>query len=251
MLESSSAPAQQLSLLLADAGSSEFMVRESRRARRLSVRVFRTGRVEVIVPRRVSPTTVARFVEHHRSWIERKRSEALRNAVPSEPFPPSRIELEACDERWRVHLAGGAGRARVRAIAPEVLGIHGDASDPRRTRDALRRWLVARAEQTLVPMLAAVAKELDLHYSKAVIRRQRSRWGSCSTRGTISLNCCLLFQRREVVRYLLVHELAHTLHMNHSKRFWACVGRHCPDYERLDVELLAGWRRVPAWVFAA
>ena len=82
-----------------------------------------------------------------------------------------------------------------------------------------------------------------------LIRRQRTRWGSCSTRGTISLNCCLLFQRPAVVRYLMIHELAHTLHMNHSRRFWHCVARHCPEYRSLDRELLDGWRRVPDWVF--
>jgi predicted metal-dependent hydrolase len=59
----------------------------------------------------------------------------------------------------------------------------------------------------------------------------------------------LLFQRPQVVRYLLIHELVHTLHMNHSKRFWECVGRLCPDFETLDRELREGWRRVPGWVF--
>jgi len=58
-----------------------------------------------------------------------------------------------------------------------------------------------------------------------------------------------MFQRAPVVRYLLIHELAHTLHMNHSPRFWQRVGRHCPDYLQLDRELLDGWRRVPSWVF--
>ena len=68
-------------------------------------------------------------------------------------------------------------------------------------------------------------------------------------RGTISLNCCLMFQRPQVTRYLLIHELAHTRHMHHGVRFWQCVGRHCPDYRALDRELLDGWKRVPAWVF--
>ena len=52
-----------------------------------------------------------------------------------------------------------------------------------------------------------------------------------------------------MLRYLLIHELVHTLHMNHSRRFWQRVARHCPEYESLDRELLDGWRRVPSWVF--
>jgi predicted metal-dependent hydrolase len=88
-----------------------------------------------------------------------------------------------------------------------------------------------------------------LSYRRLAVRRQRTRWGSCSVPGTISLNCCLLFQRAEVLRYLLVHELAHVKHMNHSPRFWDLVARHCPNCRPLDRELLDGWRRVPSWVF--
>jgi predicted metal-dependent hydrolase len=81
------------------------------------------------------------------------------------------------------------------------------------------------------------------------VRRQRTRWGSCSTQGTISLNACLLFQSPAVVRYLMVHELCHRRHMNHSRRFWALVESLEPGWKPLDAELLQGWRKVPAWVF--
>jgi len=111
-------------------------------------------------------------------------------------------------------------------------------------------WLNERAAEVLGPTLHEYARELGFDFERVLIRRQRSRWGSCSTRGTISLNCCLMFQRPQVVRYLMIHELSHTVQMNHSRRFWQTVGRHCPDYRRLDRELLDGWRRVPTWVFA-
>jgi predicted metal-dependent hydrolase len=52
-----------------------------------------------------------------------------------------------------------------------------------------------------------------------------------------------------VVDYLIVHELTHVQHMNHSKRFWDCVAKYCPQFRKLDAELLSGWRRVPSWVF--
>jgi predicted metal-dependent hydrolase len=65
----------------------------------------------------------------------------------------------------------------------------------------------------------------------------------------VSLNCSLLFLTWEVVRYLFVHELAHTKHMNHSASFWRLVQKFEPDYRRLDRDLLAGWRTVPGWVF--
>ncbi|HKT71605.1 MAG TPA: SprT family zinc-dependent metalloprotease [Steroidobacteraceae bacterium] len=224
-------------------------VRESLRARRLTVRVFHSGRVEVVVPHRTSPSAVERFVERHRNWIERKREEARARTAPPSAFPPLAVDLEACDERWRIHVAGTGGRVRIETLGAGLLTLTGNGSDRRAVCRALRAWLAERARMTLEPVLAACASELSVRYERLLIRRQRTRWGSCSTRGTISLNVCLLFQRPAVVRYLLIHELSHTVHMNHSRRFWQLVARHCPDYRALDRELLDGWRRVPAWVF--
>jgi predicted metal-dependent hydrolase len=229
--------------------SNSWGIRESRRARRLTVRVFHSGRVEVVVPARTSRLTVERFVERHRTWIEKKRAEARRNAAPPEPFPPETIHLTGVGEAWRLHVAGGSGRPRLRVTTPGLLTLQGDVTNARGVQNALRRWLTSRAAETLAPILERLSREMELPYRRLAVRRQRTRWGSCSVRGTISLNCCLLFQSPEVVRYLLIHELAHVRHMNHSARFWDLVARHCPNCRQLDRELLDGWRRVPSWVF--
>lgn len=223
-------------------------VRESARARRMVVRVFHSGRVEVVVPVRTPPPLIATFLERHRQWIERKRAEARRTAVAPGPFPPERIELPACAERWRVHLAGGLGRPRL-VSGGGLISVSGDAADRAALRQALLHWLLERAREALEPALAECAREFGFGYERMVIRRQRTRWGSCSVRGTISLNACLLFLTPPVVRYLLIHELAHTRHMNHSRRFWQCVAGCCPEYRRFDRLLIEGWRSVPAWVF--
>ena len=238
----------QLSLWSEEDPEQSWVVRESRRARRLAVRVFRTGCVEIVTPPRTSHAAIEHFVARHRRWIERKRAEARRHTVPREPFPPLEIALEGCAERWQVHMAGGRGRLRVQTHAG-LVSIVGDGSNPRAVRAVLQNWLIEHAREVLGDALQHCARELGFRYHKCVVRRQRTRWGSCSARGTISLNCCLLFQRPVVVRYLLIHELAHTRHMNHSRRFWQCVAEHCADHRALDRELLDGWRRVPAWVF--
>jgi predicted metal-dependent hydrolase len=242
------APTSQLSLWSEDDPHESWVVRESRRARRLAVRVFQTGRVEVVVPLRTSRAAVERFIARHRAWIERKRAEAVTHERVLEPFPPRVIELPASGQSWRVHLAGGRGRLRLTA-AHGLVSLCGDSGNTRAVRLALRRWLLDEAGVQLGAALESCARELGFGYQRVSVRRQRTRWGSCSARGTISLNCCLMFQRREVVRYLLIHELAHTRHMNHSRSFWQCVAEHCPGHRALDRELLDGWRHVPAWVF--
>jgi len=224
-------------------------IRVSTRARRLSIRVYPDARVEVVVPTRVRPREVEAFIAMHREWIDSRRAIALRNRPEPERFPPTAIELRMSGEQWRLHVAGGAGKARLSECGQQILLATGKATDAN-LRASLRAWLIRTARTRLAPRLAEVAWRMNVEYSRISIRRQRSRWGSRSARGTISLNCCLLFQRPEVVDYLIVHELTHVKHMNHSARFWQAVERHCPDWRELDRELVLGFRHVPRWVFS-
>ena len=127
--------------------------------------------------------------------------------------------------------------------------MSGRIEDEQRVAKALQRWLADLAQRELGRELSQMAQRCGLQFRRMQIRRQRTRWGSCSASGTISLNMCVLFQDVAVMRYLLIHELSHTQHMNHSRRFWALVESLEPDYRRLDRELVRGWQRVPAWVF--
>jgi predicted metal-dependent hydrolase len=228
-------------------------VRISRRARRLSIRVYPDARVEVVAPPTARPREVERFVSAHREWIDDKRAQAVRNRPAPQPFPPASLELRCTGEVFRLHSAGGAGTHRVTEMASSdgAAGLRlGGTGEGRSSRKALRAWLMRAARVRLEPRVAALAKACGVRYERVSIRRQRSRWGSCSARGTISLNCCLLFQRPEVVDYLIVHELMHVSHMNHSARFWQAVERHCAAWRELDRELVQGWRYVPRWVFS-
>jgi predicted metal-dependent hydrolase len=248
-------PDSQLDLLAERADEGEApRVRVSSRARRFSIRVYPDARVEVVVPPRARPREIERFVAAHRQWIAEKRAEALRHRPALQPFPPRKIELRATPERFHVQLAGGAGRLKLmesgeQGATDRVLRISGLA-DAKGLHRALRAWLMDLARQRLPSRVASLASAAGVRYSRVSIRRQRSRWGSCSARGTISLNCCLLFQRPEVVDYLIVHELMHVKHMNHSARFWQAVERHCANWRALDRELVQGWRHVPRWVFS-
>jgi predicted metal-dependent hydrolase len=236
-------------LQLWDINSSEhgWSVRQSVRARRLSVRVFRNGGVEIVVPPRTPPRRVSEFVSEHREWIERQR----RRAAPAAhwPLPPDGISLTAIGEEWRCTAIVGAGRVGLREIAAYELQISGALDERERLRRLLANWLIERARLRFEGPLRELGAQMALQPGRLQVRCQRSRWGSCSRRGTISLNACLLFQSPEVLRYLMIHELSHLRHMNHSVRFWAEVARHEPDWKALDRELLHGWQRVPSWIF--
>jgi predicted metal-dependent hydrolase len=107
---------------------------------------------------------------------------------------------------------------------------------------------VKRAHERVEPLLQELADEFGFRCTGLKVRRQRTRWGSCSSKGLISINVALLFQPPEVLRYLLLHELSHTRHMNHSVRFWRCVADCEPGYRSLDAQLRHGWLKAPHWL---
>lgn len=226
-----------------------FTVRESRRARRLSIKVFPRGRVEVVVPKRTRPADVAAFVDEHRLWIEETRA-AFARQFPPEPFRlPQAVELPAIGQRFRVRYAEDreSRGVRYRSRADEVL-LSGRTDDPALCVDALKRWLAGLGKAEFGPRLAALAAETGNGYRRLQVRGQKTCWGSHSARGTISINYCLLFLEPRLVRYLMIHELCHARHMNHSRRFWQYVGRFEPDYRELDRALGEGWQNVPVWL---
>ena len=234
----------QLSLFETRSSGDPFAVRISPRARRLTARVHVGGRVEIVVPVGVNAHTVRDFVQRFTPWIDRKVAAMQCFAAPSEPVPAT-VEFALTQEKFAVDWL----REPKRGLKQTSDRIVVRAPDERGARALLQRWLKRAAYERLAPRLLQLAGDLNYSVARVSIRCQRTRWGSCSTRGTVSLNCSLLFLTLEVVRYLFIHELAHTKHMNHSANFWRLVEKIEPDYRRLDRDLLAGWRTVPGWVF--
>lgn len=222
-------------------------VRASRRARRLILRLVPPHTLELVVPRGARPRDVEAFVAEHREWIERARAEiAERYGAESERLP-SRIALSAvgqCFELDYVHAP--ELRPSLAAIAERLRVTTRDAEHSSAPA-LLRAWLIEQAAAHLRPWLFREAATVGLAPSRVQVRLQRTRWGSCSPSGNISLNASLLFLEPPLVRYLLIHELCHLRWMNHSKRYWAHVARFEPGYRQLDRRLSRAWADVPLW----
>ena len=226
-----------------------FSVRESSRAKRLSIKVFPRGKVEVVVPRRTRPQDVRSFVEENQAWIENARTKFAIDHV-QEPFAlPELIELKSINRVTKVEYLAEKGSRTVKFRASgDKLVLKGAIQDEKLCVAALRRWLTSVARREFEPKLRALAVQTEAPFSKLQIRCQRTCWGSRSSSGTLSLNLCLLFLAPELTRYLMVHELCHGRHMNHSKRFWRLVGKYEPEYRVLDRRLGESWRDIPVWL---
>lgn len=246
-------PCLQLPLFAAqpdpDGPASGVIIRNSSRAKRLSIKVFPRGRVEVVVPRRTSVRAVRAFVEENRDWIGRARDSFAEHYSPEAFRLPDIVRLPSVGVQVVVRYRPQAAAKTVRyRHAHGILDLSGNTGSEKHCVDALRRWLSATARKEFAPQLQALSRLTGTPYANMHIRMQRTCWGSRSSTGTISLNLCLLFVSADLLRYLMIHELCHGRHMNHSKRFWKMVSAFEPRYRKLDHDLGESWRDVPAWL---
>lgn len=92
--------------------------------------------------------------------------------------------------------------------------------------------ILADAKVKLPRLVARYAKEMDVSYEKIFVKAQKTRWGSCSSKGNINLNYMLMNTPAYVRKYVIIHELAHRKEMNHSERFWKVVADEMPEYKK-------------------
>lgn len=242
---------RQLSLFVKSGESQRespgFSVRVSGRARRISIKVYPRGRVEVVAPKRASARDVERFVAEHRDWIAKTRAAFAAELEPESVAPPAVVELPSIGQSFRICYQHREERARVRQHG-DVVVVRGDTDDEAACIDALTRWLKRLARQRFEPQLRSLSLVTGLPFRRLQVRAQRTCWGSHSSTGTITMNFSLLFLAPELVRYLMIHELCHARHMNHSGAYWNLVERFEPEYRELDRRLSASWRDIPAWL---
>ena len=176
----------------------EVAVRRSTRARRVRIVVDAQRRVEIVLPRRAPLAAVERVLAEHREWLERQL------ARPTRGFA---LGLQRDDVVW----LGGMALPR-----PGVAD--------------LGCWYREQARTDLERAAERESARLGLGYRRLTVRDQRTRWGSCSTRGTLSFNWRLVLAPPAVLAYVVVHELCHVRRPDHSRAFWRLVAEARPTY---------------------
>ncbi len=228
-----------------------YSVRFSPKARRVNIKIDPLQGLVVVLPRGFYAEMVPRILKEKQAWIERHRPSILRAArrLESRRTIPASLHLPALDERLTVAIRNNGGALKLRQERPDRLELSGNGGvDPEIAAALLREWLKKRARETLPGWLEQVAARHGLSYNRVSIRCQKTRWGSCSSKKTISLNCKLLFLDPPLVEHVFLHELCHTLQPNHSREFWSLFKRLQPEASRRHQQLQRlRHEAVPAW----
>ena len=210
----------------------DILFERSHRARNYRLTLRRDGTAVATIPARGSEREAVRFVEQHREWLERARDRQRKRPRAAEVWAVGTHVLWR-GEMSEIRVAANGERPQV-CLAADVFRVARLEGDLRPTLEA---HFARRAKIELPARTWELAAQTGIEIKLVTVRNQRSRWGSCSANGTISLNWRLV-QTPEFVRdYIIYHELMHLREMNHSARFWARVEEVCP-----------AWRDAERWI---
>jgi predicted metal-dependent hydrolase len=230
----------------------QFSIRISLKARNPRLKITLRDGLEIILPKGYDPKKIPAILSKKKRWIKAafERVESHRKYFETEPewHLPESIVLPGISQEWRLELKETTLKTvTVRERAQNRLIVSGPIKNAKACIVGLRRWLLRRAKGSLVPLLQNVSKKTGLSFTRVSIRYQKTRWGSCSRKRTISLNAQLLFLEPALIDYCMTHELCHIKEMNHSKNFWSLVESHLPDYRHHDRRLRKAWQTLPRW----
>ena len=199
------------------------------RARRYLLRLRPDGSARLTIPRRGSASEGRRFAASQVEWLGRQWDRLAARPVKSRQwFYGTEIFVRGELVKLEAEVDGQTGGVRFGSEHVAILEAEMDL------RPRIMNHLRKLAATELPSRVFAFAAAQQLTVQRVTIRNQRSRWGSCSRRGTISLNWRLIQTPPFVRDYIILHELMHLRQMNHSARFWQEVERVCPDYETAE-----------------
>ena len=201
-------------------------IRYSKRARKMSLKVdAHSGYVVLTIPNKGNPIRALEFVQSHKAWILDRVSNLPSPVAFNDgtiiPLLGTDIEIVFCPhDKKRTHIE----------LIDSELRVHTNLEDPSLR---IKRWLKEFAREQLNAKANDKLSLLpdDRKIESIAIRDTRSRWGSCSDDGRLSFSWRLIFAPAEAFDYVVAHEVAHLIHMNHSKNFWSLCASLCDDYK--------------------
>ena len=224
-------------------------VKKHPRARHVKIKTSLTNGLELVVPRRFNQKDIPYILEKNRAWIEKqlKILHSTHQAAELQSLP-SEITFPSIGQTWEIEYIPSSCKLTLLTRPHQKIVLFGQIENKNNCKKLLIVWIKKLAKQNLLKRLALISQQIKLPYSQAIIRDQKTRWGSCSEDKSISLNYKLLFFPASLCDHVITHELCHTLYLNHSENFWKSVEKFDPQFEIHKTQLKQGDSFIPAWL---
>ncbi len=223
-----------------------YTVRRHSRARHVKLAYSTAHGLRITLPTRFSAKHLPSILEEHKDWIIRQTS--LYAPQKQSAVRPADIHFQAFAQQWTVHYFQSDKSPRIKQFNNDGIILSGDIKEFDVCRDKLSRWIKKQAKLLLIPYFENLAEELGLPFHDVTIRSQSTLWGSCSQDKSIRLNYKLLFLPAHLMRHIMIHELCHTRHMNHSEKFWQLVASFDHNWIINKKAMKSADKHMPAWL---
>jgi predicted metal-dependent hydrolase len=226
-----------------------FTLKKSPRSRSVKIKASARHGLELIVPMRFNQKSIPEILESNKAWIEKQliKIQVELNALDAQVLP-TEIILPLLNQTWKIqYIPSNNKKLRLMTRPQQELVLFGNTEDKNLCKTLLGAWVRKQAKIGLPARLAELSLQTRLDYTSITIRSQRSRWGSCSTQKAINLNYKLLFLPVALVDHIIIHELSHTVHMNHSTKFWRLVASLDSQWKYHCHETRHANKYIPLW----
>jgi predicted metal-dependent hydrolase len=209
-------------------GEIRCVIRRRKNQKYINLRITLEGELQVSAPYGIGIERIKDSVRKKERWIARNLEKVALSRSDTDPLKSLLIDGRS----YEIGVVRNAARSRLIRIDREGARIEVHTKTPTRAhvQKVLERFLVREARTRLPPRAAQLSALTGIHFGRVYIRNQRTRWGSSSGKGNVSFNWRAIMIPPEVQDYLIIHELAHQVHLNHSKAFWKVVEQWCPEY---------------------
>lgn len=195
-------------------------VRKSSKAKRIIVKIDNKNQVELVIPKRVSYKEGTEFLNSKKEWIAKHINKRVKPEEDNFLFlgVPVEIRIET-------------GKSNNLRFDPEKNILYCEAVRNLKHKEVYETWLRISAKEHIPERVFYLANAYGFRVNKVAIRNQKTRWGSCTSKGNLSFNMQLMSFPTDIIDYVIIHELCHLKYMNHSKDFWELVASFIPDYK--------------------
>lgn len=204
----------------------DYKIRRSNRS--LAIRISINARAEVVVsaPKLIPEFMIRQFVQTQQAWIETNLAKVKKTHLPIK-----NDEIYIFGKKYQVVSNHQANKIGIVVTGQQLTVNNLSLKSPAKIKQQLEEFLKKTAHKYIATRSAALAGQMGVAYQKITLREQSSRWGSCSSQGNLNFNWRLVHYPPAVIDYVIIHELAHRVEMNHSPKFWALVRQHDPEYQ--------------------
>lgn len=202
------------------------------RSKRKSVALYvRNNIVEVRAPDFVSKKEIHHWVHSKADWIEQRLSQQQQR-LSEQPIIDDGATFLFMGEQRQIHIR--SGKNTVKEDNADIIIESRQPDDEEKNQALLERWLKQEAQHYINERCLELAQRMQVNEQISAIkyRKTKTKWGHCTSRGVLQFNWLIIMAPVDVIDYLLIHELSHLTHMNHSSQFWQRVKAFCPEFKQ-------------------